>query len=201
MNLLYRSLITSAAALCSTMASADILMEIVCQECRGTEHSVDFGNYAFNQTYGVNSTIFQDELIVFNLDGGWVHVDLSFELEENIISNIADFIGLDLGVPTGVIIIETTTDATVNHEYSVSLNMVDTTGPLPVGENTTPPPAVGGGGGGGGGDGSGGGGTGGGGVGAGGGSGGGGGGGSGSGGGGGTACTSAGNGDWYCVAY
>ena len=135
MNLLHRSMASLMAILCAITASADPVTEITCEACRGTEHSQDLGNYALNQTYGPGSTIFEGELVVYNTDGGWVFVDLSFVLQENIISDVGDFIGLDLGIPTGQIQIDTTTDSTETDSYVIDLDMIDTTGPLPVGED------------------------------------------------------------------
>ena len=204
MSLLKRTFASFAAIFLSTLVSADPVMQLQCDACRGTEHSRDFGNFALNQTYGPNSSILEDEVIVFNSDGGCVHVDLSFVLTENILSNMSEFIGLDLGLPSGDIQIDTTSDMTITDSYRIDLDIIDTNGPLLVGsgDDTTPPDSGGAGGGGGGGDSSGGGSTGGGGVGAGGaGTGSTGGDGGGGSGGGGNACTSAGNGDWHCVPY
>ncbi len=183
MNTLFRSLVLSAAILCMSSASADQLWQLICSDCRdSTTHPRDFGNFALNQTYGPDSWILEDQVIVHNLHGDWVHVDLSFEVEGNILTYLAEFIGLDLSVPTGNIIVETMTDHTADDEYAISMDMIDTMGPLNVGEQDDDPPSSGGGdsaGGGGGG------------VGTGGGSG---------GGGGGNACTSAGE-EWHCVPY
>lgn len=190
-----------AAVLCTMTTTADPLVAPVCEACRGTDHSRDFGNYAFNLTYGPDSYLFEDELIILNLDGGWVHVDLSFVFEENLLTMLGDLFGIDLGIPTRKIQIDTTTDTTQTDSYRIDLDIVDAMGPLLVGEALDVPPGLyspgTGTGGGGGGDSSGGGSTGGGGVGAGSGSGSGGAG----GGGGGNACTSAGDGIWHCVAY
>ncbi|MFK8031635.1 MAG: hypothetical protein AB8G18_15470 [Gammaproteobacteria bacterium] len=200
MTLLIRTIAVSAAALCTFTTSADEIQQFTCTECRSTEFARDFGNHAFNLVYGPESEVFASEMIITNLDGGWVHVDLSFVLVDNIISNLGDMIGLDLGIPNGDLMIETTTDNTETDEYSIDMGMVDTMGVLPVGEPDTDDPN---GDNNGGGDSSGGGDTGGG-VGAGTGSGSGGVGGPGSGGSGGSsggwACTSAGEG-WTCVSY
>lgn len=203
MNTLHRTLAIAAVALSTSGAAADIVLQIYCEDCRDSSYSVDYGNFAFNQTYGENSWVLQDELIIVNPDGAWVHVDLSFILEDNILANFGEFIGIDLGIPTGNILIETTTDATETDSYDVDLDMVDTMGPLPVGDSDSDdpppgdsaPPSTGGG------DSSGGNTSSGDGVGAGPGSGSGGAGpGSSGGGGGGLACTSAGDGEWHCVA-
>lgn len=202
MKLLHPKIASFVAVLCIMTASADPVPGLVCEQCRGTDHSRDFGNYAFNQTYGVDSVVFEDELIILNLEGGWVHVDLSFVFEENIISMLGDLIGLDLGIPTRQLQIDTTTDSIQFDSYRIDLDLVDTMGPLPVGEDVVPLPGLysPGTGTGGGGDSSGGGSTGGGGVGAGGGTSGAGSG-NGGGGGGGNACTSAGDGEWHCVPF
>lgn len=184
-----------AALLCAVLTidiAADQLTELTCNDCRDSSFSRDYGNYAVNQIYGPESEIFVGEVIVINPEGQWVHVDLSFILEDNIISALGDFIGIDLGIPTGEFLIETTSDTTATDSYIIDFDMIDSMGVLPVGEpEPLPGPSIGGS------DSSGGGSTGGGGVGAGGGYPGGGGGGEG----GGLACTSAGNGDWHCVPY
>ena len=198
MNLLYRGATTLVALLFTWPLFADPVLILICEQCRDTSHSRDFGNYALNRTYGPESDLFEDELIIMNDDGGWVHVDLSFVLEENIISSLGDLIGLDLGIPTREIQLDTTTDTTHTDSYRIDLDMIDLMGPLPVG--AVEDPDSGGNGTGGGGDSSGGGNTSGGGVGAGGAGSGSTGGGSG-GGGGGNACTSAGDGVWHCVPY
>lgn len=203
MKTAHRALLCLAALLGTASAWADTIPQIYCAECRSTEHNRDFGNFAFNQVYGPNSWILFDEAIIINPQGDWVYVDLDFVLEENFISNIGQFVGIDLGIPTTKIQIETVTDTVFSDTYLVDLDMVDTTGPLPVpsdcsnGGSDSGDTGDGDGGAidGGGGDSSGGGSTGGGGVGAGGGDYGGG----GTGGGGGMACTSAGGEEWHCV--
>ncbi len=198
MKLLHPKAAPLVAFLCAMTASADPLIVPTCEDCRGTEYSQDFGNYAFNLTYGPDSYIFEDELIIMNLEGGWVHVDLSFVFEENLITMLGDLIGIDLGLPTRKIQLDTTTDSTQINSYRIDLDMVDAMGPLPVGENDDPIPGIyspGSGIGGGGDSGGSTGGVGAGGVGS------GSTGGEGGGGGGGSACTSAGDGEWHCVAY
>lgn len=122
--------------LCAANASAGPYLQIICADCRGPAFQRDYGNFAFNQVFGENAWVSPElgsELIIYNLQGHSVFVDMNFILSNYTSLNLIDLFEIQFGWPTGDIRIATQTTAAATDSYDVDLAASLQMGGLSVG--------------------------------------------------------------------